>query len=340
MNRFDRMLGLLLLLRGGKPIAANDLARKFEVSRRTIYRDIDTLSELGVPVFAERGREGGFQLLEGFFLPPLMFSPGEAVSLILGLTLWRSLHARPLLADLESAERKLLAVMPADLRDVLAQAQRIVGFEEQPADIFHREPEPNTSTYVTDVPNESIGTMGGVFLNAILNHQSVRFKYRSPYREQDDDISATPQGMFWDRGRWYLVGAVANRREGRRIWRADRLRDIRATGQPAQASEPFDVRALLGRKWLHAAMHEWSEDSPVRIRLTAAQAKRLQQDWYYHFARFESDGNGSIITYGESQQEIVFELMRWLGPGAELLEPKEWRTTLAQQARDMAAIYD
>jgi predicted DNA-binding transcriptional regulator YafY len=339
MNRFDRMLGLLLLLRGGKPIAAKDLARKFEVSRRTIYRDIDTLSELGVPVFAERGREGGFQLLEGFFLPPLMFTPGEAVSLILGLALWRSLHARPFLADLESAERKLLAIMPAELRNVLTQAQRIVGFEEQPADIFHREPEPNTSTNVADMPTASISTMGGVFLNAILNHQSVRFKYRSPYREQADDISATPQGMFWDRGRWYLVGAVANRKEGRRIWRADRLQEIRATGQPVDAVEPFDVRAVLGRKWLHAAMQEWSQDSPVRIRLTAEQAGRLQQDWYYRFARFEPDGSGSIITYGESQQELAFELMRWLGPGAELLEPGEWRAALGAELRRMAEPY-
>ena len=124
MNRFDRMLGLLLLLRSGKPMAANALAQKFEVSRRTIYRDLDTLSELGVPVYAERGREGGFQLLDGYFLPPLMFSTGEAVSLILGLALWRSLHARPFIADLESAERKLLAIMPAHLRETLSQADQ------------------------------------------------------------------------------------------------------------------------------------------------------------------------------------------------------------------------
>src|SRR4051794_25257718 len=98
MNRFDRILGILLLLRGGKSISADDLARRFEVSRRTIYRDMDTLSGLGVPVYAERGSAGGYQLLEGYFLPPLMFTTGEAISVILGLTLWRSLQERPLLA--------------------------------------------------------------------------------------------------------------------------------------------------------------------------------------------------------------------------------------------------
>ena len=96
-------------------MAAGDLARQFGVSRRTIYRDMDTLSALGVPVYAERGLAGGFRLLPGYFLPPLMFSRGEAVSLVLGLALWRSLRGRPLMAELETAERKLLAALPDEL---------------------------------------------------------------------------------------------------------------------------------------------------------------------------------------------------------------------------------
>jgi predicted DNA-binding transcriptional regulator YafY len=61
MNRFDRMLGILLHLRGGQAVSALALARHFEVSRRTIYRDVEALSALGVPVYARRGHEGGFQ---------------------------------------------------------------------------------------------------------------------------------------------------------------------------------------------------------------------------------------------------------------------------------------
>jgi predicted DNA-binding transcriptional regulator YafY len=340
MNRFDRMLGLLLLLRGGKPIAANALAQKFEVSRRTIYRDLDRLSELGVPVYAERGREGGFQLLDGYFLPPLMFSTGEAVSLILGLALWRSLHARPFIADLESAERKLLASMPAHLRETLSQAQRIVGFEEPPADTFHPEPEAPGAANSVSGNGASVGLTGGVFLNAILNRQLVRFSYRSPYRERDDEVVATPLGMFWDRGRWYLVGSVPNRKRARRIWRADRLSEMRATGQIAAEQKDFDVRELMGRTWLRAAIDAWSQESPVRIRLTAAQTMRLQQDWYYRLANFEPSGDGSIMTYGEGERGLVFELLRWLGPGAELLEPKNWREAFGAELRLMARAYD
>jgi predicted DNA-binding transcriptional regulator YafY len=113
MGRFERVLGILLHLRAGKEISAFDLAHHFGVSRRTIYRDMEMLSALGVPVYAERGHAGGFRLLEGYFLPPVMFSKGEAVSLLLSVTLLRSLRTKPFPADLVKAEKKLLAAMPA-----------------------------------------------------------------------------------------------------------------------------------------------------------------------------------------------------------------------------------
>ena len=94
-ERFDRILGVLLFPRSGHVVSATDLARRFAVSTRTIHRDLKTLEAVGVPVYAERGCEGGFRLVEGYFLPPLMFAPGEAIALLLGLTLLRRPRARP-----------------------------------------------------------------------------------------------------------------------------------------------------------------------------------------------------------------------------------------------------
>src|SRR5215212_3089228 len=95
MNRLDRALGILLMLRSGAPIAAVDLARRFEVSPRTIYRDIEALGAAGVPVYAEMGRNGGFRLSEGYFLPPVMFSVREATALLLSSALLRRMRAMP-----------------------------------------------------------------------------------------------------------------------------------------------------------------------------------------------------------------------------------------------------
>jgi predicted DNA-binding transcriptional regulator YafY len=92
MNRFDRALAILLLLRSGKTWSAPNLACRLEVSTRTIYRDIETLSAVGVPVYAEAGPEGGYRLVEGYFLPPIAFTVGEATSLLTGLALLDRLH--------------------------------------------------------------------------------------------------------------------------------------------------------------------------------------------------------------------------------------------------------
>ena len=70
------------------------------------------------------------------------------------------------------------------------------------------------------------------------------------------------------------------------------------------------------------------------------QAERLAADWYFRFARFEPGGAGmTVMTYGENDRASVLELVRWLGPGAELLEPAAWRATLRDELSQMATAY-
>jgi predicted DNA-binding transcriptional regulator YafY len=339
MNRLDRALGILLLLRGGKTYSAAELARRFEVSVRTIYRDIEMLCAVGVPIYAELGRTGGFRLVEGYFLPPVMFSVGEAISLLLGLTLLRRLRARPFAAELETGEQKLLAAVPEQLRDTLARAQQIVGFERMPIDIFHPErPDPAQPAAEPDASHE--GTIVGVFLQTILDRTTVALDYRSPYSAQTVHIVVTPRGLLWDRDRWYLAGQQASRGEETRLWRADRVLAI-VPQAPIGAPEPaFDVGTLLGHRWLRAAMEGWRANAPVTIRLTRGQAERLRQDWYYSHAHFEDlPGDQVLMTFGEGERALVLELLRWLGPGAELLAPVAWRAALRAELAQMMETY-
>src|SRR5260370_27107807 len=112
MTRIERGFAILLLLSDGSLIAATDLARRFEVSVRTIYRDVEMLSATGVPVYAERGASGGYRLLEGFFMPPISFKRGESVPLLLALALAPALKVPPLPAALQPAGTQLGAAVP------------------------------------------------------------------------------------------------------------------------------------------------------------------------------------------------------------------------------------
>jgi len=343
MNRLDRALGILLLLRGGKPLSASELSRRFEVSARTIYRDIDTLSAVGVPVYAEMGRGGGFRLVEGYFLPPVMLSVQEAISLVLGLSLLRSLRASPFAAARETGEQKLLAALPDHIRAILAEAQKVIGFEQAPSDAFHVERaewrqagDPSPPAEAT--PDES--AVVGMFLQAVLDRRTVALDYRSPYRDGTTHTVVAPCGLLWDRDRWYMVGRRDGRDEATRLWRADRVQAIRSGGGRDGAEPEFDVRALLGRSWLQAAMEQWRHEAPVVIRLSRAQAERLKQDWYYRHAHYEDLPDGRILmNFGQGEREIVLELLRWLGPEAELIEPHAWRAALRSELLQMLDVY-
>lgn len=346
MNRLDRALGILLLLRSSKEVSAMELARRFEVSPRTIYRDMETLSALGVPIYAERGRAGGFRLLAGYFLPPIMFTQDEALALVVGLTFLQSLRSKPFAADLDTAKKKLLAAVSDQLRESLLEAQQRIGFEMPRSDIFHPEPaSPDQSIAAeTAVAEQTKLTTENqtvqVFLRSVFNRKAVVLDYRSPYRGKTEHLHIDPLGVFWDREYWYLVGKEAEHPQDIRLCRADRVIGIHPQTQAPAAAPAFDIREHLGRSWLRRAMQRWAANAPVRIRLTHQQAERLQQDWYFRHAHFEPlSERDDLMTFGEGDQAVVLELLRWLGPGAELLEPRAWRGSMKVQLLEMLASY-
>ncbi|MGA7671718.1 MAG: YafY family protein [Nitrolancea sp.] len=337
MKRSDRLFGILLRLRGSHAVSATELAAAFEVSARTIYRDVDALSALGIPIYAERGRTGGFKLLDGYFLPALGFTVEEAVSLTLGITLLRAMRIRPYATALDSAERKLVAAMPERLANLLADADHFIGVEPALEGVLQSD---LPISEIESPPGELERTAIDTFLKSILGGMRVSMTYRSPYRDRLSQITADPLAIFSDRQRWYLVGVRNGDDDEPRLWRADRVLSIASTNEPVELDREFDVRQLLGRAWLRKAMKQWTRESPVRVRLTPTLAERLQHDWYYSHATFtRCDDDSVLMSFGEDRQEYVFELLRWLGPGAEMLEPIAWRQDFLRQLSAIASAY-
>jgi predicted DNA-binding transcriptional regulator YafY len=257
------------------------------------------------------------------------------VSLLLGLALLNSLRAKPFAAELETAEKKLVAAVPDRLRATLAEVQKIIGFETLPDDMFlHPEltPEPPPAA----VESQTVS----LFLQAILERREVGLHYKSPYRAKSETLTARPCGVFWDRDHWYLVGRRGDPDQALRFWRADRVLELKLHRLNTSAAAVFDVRELLGRNWLKSAMAHWRAEAPVKIRLTIQQAERLQHDWYYRHAHFEQlSDREMLVTYGENNRDFVLELLRWLGPGAALIEPQEWRELIKAELQQMLAEY-
>lgn len=341
MNRFDRALAILLVLRSGKTVSAAELAKRLEVSVRTIYRDIETLSAVGVPVYAEIGRDGGFRLLKGYFLPPIAFTRGEATSLLTGLALLGRLRVKPFATELATSAQKLLAVVPpGPLHDILSQAHKMIGFETIPEDVFHPESSFPAKVTPSSTQYSSEGQTLTVFLQSLFDQRMVQIDYHSPYNGEPVTQEVIPGGILWDRDHWYLVGQSPYGAEGPRLWRVDRVNTLIPLAQPITTPPTFAIERVLDRRWLTKAMSNWANLAPVIIRMTQRQAERLKHDWYYGHAQYEPlAGDEVLMTFGESNRAFVFELLRWLGPGAELIEPQKWRSAFAEDLRAMLVRY-
>lgn len=332
MNTIERALAILLLLTRRRLLPATELARRFGVSVRTVYRDMDRLITLGVPVVAERGAGGGFRLSAEFLAPPIALNRVETTALLVALALMRGLRATPLVRDLDSAEAKLLAALPRSAREILANGIRFVGIERAPDDIFHGEPAaPETSDQQAAVD---------AFLQGILTQRRVELKHRNTYRGSERLHEIEPFGLLWDRNLWYLVGRSLASGDTR-MWRADRVVSITVTGMGFRPTAGFDIRTLLNRQWLERAMRSWDQDGEgTLIRLSAEAAETLRRDWYYRHACFSPDGDTVVMTIPDNDAETVLPLVRWLGRKAEILAPEQLRDSLKDELDAIRSIYD
>jgi predicted DNA-binding transcriptional regulator YafY len=332
MNPIERALGILLLLTGGKLVPATALAERFQVSLRTIYRDIDRLIALGVPVDAERGAEGGYRLASGYLQPPVALTRNETAALIAAMSLVRSSRTVPLASDLTSAEKKLLASLPKAVHGLLKEADRIVGIEPIPPDIFHS----GTKAEPTEDWQKALDG----FMAGILDSKRVRFEHVNPARETGKAHEVEPYGVMFDRDLWYLAGRCVDTNLVK-VYRADRVQDLEISGLFFRPDKDFSIQNLLGGAWLSQAMRRWEQEEQIaKILITASQAKKLSADWYYRHAVFTPAGEGKIlISIPSTSRMRILPLVRWLGPGAELLAPEPLRQEFAAELEELTRLY-
>lgn len=319
--RAARLISIVLLLQSRETMTAGQLARELEVSERTVYRDMEALSAAGVPVYAEQGRGGGYRLVGGYRTRLTGLTREEAEALFLsGLPGPAGEMGR---GDvMAAAELKVLAALPASLRDAPARAgQR-----------FH-----------LDAPGW-FGEAGPPPLlrdlaRAVWEDERVELRYRRGDAEVARE--AEPYGLVLKSGVWYLVARVGG---GYRTYRVDRVTGVRPTGDVFERDEGFDLAAHWreqARSFLRSMLRE-----EVSVRLSPAGMRLLRYAVEPYAARRaaeaagEPDADGWVATTlpVESAEVAASELMR-LGPEAEVLGPPELRERMAAAAARLAALY-
>ncbi len=198
-----RVLAVLELLQSRGRMTGAELAQRLEVDIRTLRRYITMLQDLGIPIVAERGRNGAYELSAGFKLPPMMFTNDEALALAMGLLAAQQLGLAEIVHAIESARAKLEQVLPLELKSrVRALTETItLDFDAIP----------------TAVAGQVMVTLSG----AAQQQRRVYMRYRSSqYDETDREFD--PYGLAYRQGKWYVVGRC-HLRHGLRSFRLDRI---------------------------------------------------------------------------------------------------------------------
>ena len=319
--RADRLVSLVLLLRRHGRLTASALARELEVSTRTVLRDIEALSAAGVPVYAERGRHGGFELLPGFRTELTGLNHDEAVALLVAGSR-PGAQAFGLGSALTSAMLKVVDALPEPSRAAASGAAGRLLVEPE-TDLLARRA-------VTEQPPDGVATE---VRRAVLSGHRLRIRYAAPdqparWRTVD------PVGLVTVRGTGYLL---ATRSGADRTYRLSRVLDAQALPEPARRPEQVD----LDRAWQERSERFRAGGDQVVVLVSVEPAR--QDDLIATALSVRREGAGPD---GRLRLELAFQDARhagwalWqLGPDGEVLAPQELRDSLRARAATMAAAY-
>ncbi|WP_217245960.1 YafY family protein [Streptomyces sp. AC602_WCS936] len=319
--RADRLVSLVLLLRQRGRMTAETLARELEVSTRTVLRDIEALSAAGVPVYAERGRHGGFALLPDFQTALTGLNHDEALALVVAGSR-RGAQLFGLGSALASAVLKVVDALPEGLRDTAAgAAQRLLIDPE--TDLLSRRV----------APEEVSDSIAAEVRRAVFAGHKLRIYYeavgRSPQWRTVDPI-----GLVTVRDQGYLL---AKRGTEDRTYRLSRVLAAEELDEPAQRSDTVD----LDRAWRerNVRFRTGGDNTAVVVRVDPARREHLVATALAVRSE-ETDEDGRLRLHVVFQDARHAEWALWQHAMYAEVEAPQWlRTSLHHRATVIAARY-
>lgn len=306
MKRIDRLTAILIQLQSQRIVRGKEIALRFGISLRTVYRDIRALEDAGVPIGSEPGL--GYFLADGFHLPPIMFTPEEAGSLMLGSKLIEKF------SDL-SVNRNYAIAMDK-IKAVLDQRQK--------EDL-------NTLSSYIEVLKTAPKTGNGFPNNWLTDIQSllgrkclIRIAYTSGYKAETTRRVIEPLGLCFYAGAWHLL-AFCRLRNDYRDFRVDRINDVAATQKRFNASRHGDLKEVIARMVYSTDL----KPACVRFDTSAARFAR-DQKYYFGFVEQKKCTNGVEMHFLTASYDA---LSRWLlsfVDAVEVVSPDRLKTIVRQ----------
>ncbi len=313
-NTATRLITLLMLLQRQSNQKASDLAEKLGVSVRSLHRYVGMLDEMGIPVYSERGPYGGFSLVRGYKMPPLVFTPEEAVAVYLGTSLVREMWGKLYQEAAQGALAKLDNVLPEEQQHEIAWARRTL-----------------VTTGMHRASLDPLTPLLEKLRRAIHEQRRVWMAHRKPNDEKAQAREVEPYALVHRWGWWYVVG-YCRLRHAIRSFRLDRIGELTLLDKTFQMPADFDIREHL------AIVFESESKVQMRLRF-APQAASIARDLGATWETLEEQADGAVIVSLKMPDlQWAASMALGFGPIVTVLEPaelrqrvREWATAIAEQ---------
>lgn len=300
-----------MLQQSTKRLTVNNIAEKFNISRRTVFRDFNALSELNVPVTWDEYK--GYGIMQGYSIPPLMFTTKELATIMVGLNFVKSQVDKTLVEDAEGVELKIKEVLPDDLRTFMESLEKRTVVDP----------------YLHFGPDKKKGGNWYQISNAISENKSITFEYRSKSNQEKSQRKIDPYVLVFYRDHWNVIG-LSHKRDAIRNFVLDQMADIEILDENFVPYGNIDAEALIFRSDKTSTQIEVDVHASVLSRFEANLPAKIFK---------KQEKNPNLFRIGFSFDNLNF-INEWLlqfpktveivGPG-ELIEK---RTQLLEEMLD------
>ena len=314
-NVATRLITLILSLQNQPNQKAADLANRLGISVRTLHRYFAMLDEMGIPIYAERGPYGGFSLVRGYKLPPLVFSIEEAVAISLGASLVGEMWGQPYLQAAQGALAKIENVLPNEQRNEIDWARQ--------------------SLVATRLHRADIATLSPILeqlRQATRERIQISAVYQGLANEKPAKRKIDPYALVFRAGWWYLVG-YCHLRSALRTFRVDRIQKLSILKQSFNMPANFDIHKYLE--------DEFKNQPVIRARLKfIPEAANIVTSNRLVWESIQENADGSVIaTLTAPDLPWLTSTTLSLGNWVTVLEPPELREMVREWAQATANLY-
>ncbi len=319
-NRTERLFALVLLLQNRPYLTSKDLADHFGVSRRTIFRDLRALGESGVPLTYADG--GGYEILDGYQLPPLMLTAREAATLLMGTEFTKLQSDVSLARDADQVGLKIESVLPPEIRSYIERLRKSLVMDPywlHAQRMALRDDDTDGRWYELS--------------QAVAGQKSVLMEYYVASRDEITRRTVDPLGLVYYTDHWNLI-AYDHLRGDIRNYRLDAIRSMRILMERFTPPDGFDLAQHLAERG------ESPQNVRIRIRFSSAAYRWARRGIPARIEEEVEADDAITVTFAFENLDYVAGWLVRYGDRAEALEPEALRHIVREKARALGALYE